>query len=183
MKGKVQIQNVVVSVVTHQPIDLNSITSRFPQVEYRPKVFPGLCFRLKKPKTATLIFSTGRMVCTGAKSVREAKSAVHTVLRMLKREGIIAERKIEITVQNIVASADLGCGVDLNRAVEVLDNIMYEPEQFPGAIYRMEEPKVVILIFSQGKLVVTGAKREEEAAMAVERLNTILQKEDLIYPL
>ena len=179
--GKVQIQNVVVSVVTDQAIDLNAIVSKFPSVEYRPKVFPGLCFRLKSPKTATLIFSTGRMVCTGAKSIRQAKEAVHIVRRRLKGEGIIAEVGAEITVQNIVASAVLDRSVDLDRAVEVLDNIMYEPEQFPGAIYRMEEPKVVILIFSQGKLVITGAKREEEAAMAVERLYAILQEEEVLY--
>lgn len=176
-----QIQNVVVSVVTNQTIDLNAIVSRFPLVEFRPKVFPGLCFRLKNPKTATLIFSTGKMVCTGAKSVRQAKDAVHKVLRMLRREGIVAEGEVEITVQNIVSSAALGCSVDLDRGVQVLDNIMYEPEQFPGAIYRMEKPKVVILIFSQGKLVITGAKREEEATMALERLYAILQEEELLY--
>lgn len=180
--GEVLIQNVVVSVVTNQTLDLSAIVSCFPWVEYRPKVFPGLCFRLNNPKTATLIFSTGKMVCTGAKSVRQAEDAVHTVLRMLRREGLISKGEAEITVQNIVSSAVLSSNVDLDEAMQVLDNVMYEPEQFPGAIYRMEEPKVVILIFSQGKLVITGAKREEEAAIAVERLHAILEEKEVLFP-
>ncbi|MCW4035725.1 MAG: TATA-box-binding protein [Candidatus Bathyarchaeota archaeon] len=177
----VRIENVVATASLDQKIDLQAIMKVFRNVEYRPKKFPGLVFRLKRPKTATLIFTTGKMVCTGAKSAKMAGSAARKVVRELKKEGIIILGKPVITVQNMVASADVGGDVDLDEAAQVLDSIMYEPEQFPGAIYRMDEPKVVILIFSTGKLVITGAKREEQAYEAAEKLKTILLDNELVY--
>jgi len=106
--SKVVIQNVVASASMRHGFDLDTIVRQFPYVEYVPQRFPGLCFRLKKPKTSTLIFRTGKMVCTGAKSERVARRAVHKVLRGLKARGIIVRGRPEITVQNIVASAELG---------------------------------------------------------------------------
>jgi transcription initiation factor TFIID TATA-box-binding protein len=150
-------------------------------VEYRPKKFPGLVFRLKRPKTATLIFSTGKMVCTGAKSEKLAKSAIRKVVRELKNNGIIILDKPEIMIQNIVATANLHSKVDLEAAADVLENVMYEPEQFPGLIYRMGDPKVVILIFTSGKLVCTGGKSAEMVDVAVAKLHGILEDYDLIY--
>jgi len=175
------IQNVVATSSLRTTIDLLEIMKVFRNVEYRPKRFPGLVFRLKKPKTATLIFTTGKMVCTGAKSSKEARKAVRKVVRELKDQGFIIRGKPEITVQNMVSSADVLGKIDLEEAAYVLDNIMYEPEQFPGAVYRMAEPKVVILIFSSGKLVVTGAKSEEHVYEAVDKMKTILEDNELIY--
>ena len=100
----INIENVVASATLHQNIDLNSIVRVFPGVEYRPEQFPGLVYRLKKPKTATLIFSSGKMVCTGAKSERQARKAVMKVVDELKRNGIVILGKPEIQIQNIVAS-------------------------------------------------------------------------------
>ena len=157
----VEIQNVVAVASLDQEIDLLAILKVFLNVDYRPKRFPGLVFRLKQPKTTTLIFRSGKMVCTGAKSEKMAHSAVKKVVRELKKGGLIILRKPEIEITNIVASADVGGDVDLEAAADTLDNIMYEPDMFPGAIYRMEDPRVVILIFASGKLVITGAKREE----------------------
>ncbi len=180
VETQIKIQNVVASVVLNQTFDLFSIVKAFPHVEYRPEQFPGLCFRLKNPKTATLIFSSGKMVCTGAKSVKLARKAVNKVVKELKSNGIVVLGKPEITIQNIVASANLGGEVDLEKAVYLLNRIMYEPEQFPGAVYRMNDPKVVILIFSTGKLVITGAKREEDVPRAVNKLQSKLVEEGLI---
>ena len=177
----VEVQNVVATASLGQEIDLLAIVKAFGNVEYRPKVFPGLVFRLKRPKTATLIFTTGKMVCTGSKSEKMAGAAVRKVVRELKEVGFIIRGEPKITVQNIVASADIYENVDLEEAAEVLDNIMYEPEQFPGAVYRMAEPKVVILIFSSGKLVITGAKTEQQVHEAVEKMRTILVDHGLIY--
>jgi len=83
----VQIQNVVAVASLDQTIDLLSIMKGFMNVEYRPKKFPGLVYRMKSPKTSTLIFSTGKMVCTGAKSEKLAKSAVRKVVRELRRRA------------------------------------------------------------------------------------------------
>jgi len=178
---QISIENVVASATLDQKIDLLSILKTFKNVEYRPKQFPGLVFRLKRPKTATLIFSSGKMVCTGAKSEKQAKSAVRKVVRELKNSGIIILGKPEIVIQNIVASANLGGRIDLETAADVMENVMYEPEQFPGLIYRMDDPKVVMLLFASGKLVCTGAKDEDMVREAVEKLHSLLEELDLIY--
>jgi transcription initiation factor TFIID TATA-box-binding protein len=179
--ASINIENVVASATLKQTIDLNSVVKAFPGVEYRPEQFPGLVFRLKKPKTATLIFNSGKMVCTGAKSEQQAKKAVRKVVQELKNNGILIVGKAAIKVQNIVASASLGGKIDLEKSAYTLGRTMYEPEQFPGLIYRMEVPKVVILLFASGKLVCTGAKREEEVYDAVNKLHELLEEEALIY--
>jgi len=177
----ISIENVVASATLDQKIDLLAIMKVFRNVEYRPKQFPGLVFRLKRPKTATLIFGSGKMVCTGAKSEKQARSAVKKVVRELKTNGIIILGKPKIVIQNIVASANLHGKIDLETAADTMDNVMYEPEQFPGLIYRMGDPKVVMLLFASGKLVCTGAKHEDMVREAVEKLHGILDDLDLIY--
>ena len=165
-----RIENVVASVILNQRFDLDEIAATMPNVEFDPDAFPGLVYRLKKPKTATLIFSTGKMVCTGAKSVKESRRAVHEIVKRLNEAGIRITGRPEITIQNIVASGNLGSPVDLERLVMTLENCIYEPEQFPGLIHRMKDPKTVILVFASGKLVITGAKFEEQVPEAAMKL-------------
>lgn len=183
-KKEIRIQNVVATAIFNQPLDLDAIAKAFPHVEYRPQVFPGLPFRLKKPKTCTLLFNSGRMVCTGAKSERAARRAILKVARELKAAGIIIIGKPEIKTRNIVASGSLGGPIDLEGLcgrARVGGSLMYEPEQFPGAIYRMESPRVVFLIFSAGKIVCVGAKKEEEVYEAVENLRRRLKEMDVLH--
>jgi len=180
-KPLIKIQNIVASVTLNQRIDLKLIVQKFSQAEYSPNVFPGLVFRLKKPKTATLIFETGKMVCTGAKSEKEAVQAVNKVTKELKNNGIAILNKPIIKIQNIVASAELGGEIDLESVVCKLKKVMYEPEQFPGAVFRMDEPKVVFLIFSAGKLVCVGAKREQDVYEAVNNIQRLLEEQELIF--
>ena len=176
----INIENVVATATLNQKIDLKSIVRIFPGVEYRPEQFPGLVYRLKKPKTATLIFTSGKMVCTGAKSERQARRAIMKVVDELKRGGIVILGKPEIQIQNIVASAGLGGRIDVEKTTYSLKRTMYEPEQFPGLIYRMDDPKVVILIFTTGKLVCTGAKKEAEVPRAIAKLKETLEEKGLI---
>ena len=180
-KAVINIENVVASATLNQKVDLNAVVKGYPGVEYRPEQFPGLVFRLKRPKTATLIFNSGKMVCTGAKSEKEARRAVMKVVKELKRGGIIIISKPELKIQNIVASAALGGLIDLEKAAYSLGKTMYEPEQFPGLIYRMDVPKVVILLFASGKLVCTGAKHEQDVYDAVEKLHVLLEEKGLIF--
>lgn len=180
-KPSIRIQNIVASAALNQRISLKTIVEKFPQAEYSPKVFPGLVFRLKKPKTATLIFETGKMVCTGAKSEKEAIQAVNKVTKELKNHGIKIANKPAINIQNIVASAELNGEIDLENVVYKLKRVMYEPEQFPGAVFRMDVPKVVFLIFSAGKLVCVGAKKEQDVYDAVDKLQKILEENELIF--
>ena len=176
----INIENVVASATLQQKINLLAIVSKFPGVEYRPEQFPGLVFRLKKPKTATLLFSSGKMVCTGAKTENQAKKAVLKVIDELTRNDIIKNEVPEIQIQNIVASAGLGGYIDLEKCALSLERMMYEPEQFPGLIYRMDAQKVVMLLFSSGKLVCTGAREEKLVENAVNILKETLESRDLI---
>ena len=181
VKAVINIENVVASATLNQKVDLNAVVKGYPGVEYRPEQFPGLVFRLKRPKTATLIFNSGKMVCTGAKSEKEARRAVMKVVKELKKGGIIIISKPDLKIQNIVASASLGGMIDLEKAAFTLGKTMYEPEQFPGLIYRMGEPKVVILLFASGKLVCTGAKKEQDVYTAVQKLHILLEEKNLIF--
>jgi transcription initiation factor TFIID TATA-box-binding protein len=180
-KAIINIQNVVSSATLNQKVDLNAVVKSYPDAEYRPYLFPGLVFRLKSPKTATLIFSSGKMICTGAKSGKESRRAIMKVAKELKKGGIIIISKPDSKVVNIVASASLGGQVDLEKTVTTLGKAMYEPEQFPGLIYRMDEPKVVILIFASGSLVCTGAKKEQDVYDSVNKLHEILEEQNLIF--
>jgi len=176
----IRVQNVVASATLNQKFNLNAIVSGNPFVEYCPEKFPGLVFRLSKPKTAILIFRTGKMVCTGAKSEKDAKRAVNKVVKELKASGIIIPNKPEIKVVNMVATANLLGQIELEDCAYGLQKTMYEPEQFPGLIYRMDDPKVVILLFASGKLVCTGATTKEDVYRAVTKLHQQLNELNLI---
>ena len=180
-KAIINIQNVVAIATLNQKVDLNAVVKGYPEAEYRPEKFPGLVFRLNRPKTGTLIFASGKMVCTGAKSGMKSRSAIMNVVKELKKCGIIILNKPRVEVVNIVASASLGGTVDLEKAVSTLGKAMYEPEQFPGLIYRMDEPKVVILVFASGSLVCTGAKKEQDVYDAVHKLHASLEEQNLIF--
>jgi transcription initiation factor TFIID TATA-box-binding protein len=179
-KPVVAIVNVVASASVDQKIDLNEITKKFPDVEYHPDQFPGLVFRLRTPKTATLIFTSGKMVCTGSKSEEMARKAVKTVVQMLRKGGIKIKKDADVTIQNIVSSINLGGKVSLEKAARTLPRSMYEPEQFPGLIHRMLNPKTVILVFASGKLVCTGAKNEKDVYQSVNNVHSLLEEKGLM---
>ena len=176
----IEIVNVVASATIDQKLDLNKIQEKFPDVEYHPDVFPGAVFRLRNPKTATLLFSTGKMVCTGSKSEEIAVKAVNTVVNKLRKEGIKIKKNAVVTVQNIVSSINLGGRVSIEKVARALSRSMYEPEQFPGVIHRMIDPKVVILIFASGKLVCTGGKTEKDVYRSVNQLHSLLEEKGLM---
>jgi len=167
-----KIENVVATVVVEitEKIDLNQIARKHADVEYNPERFPGLVMRIEKPRATILIFSTGKMVVTGLRKAREAPRVVEKVVKNIRKAGIKVSNP-EITIQNIVASGDLHTNIDLNMAAIVMEFAMYEPEVFPGLIYRMPDPKTVFLIFSTGRIVCTGAKKKEIVRDAVRKLN------------
>ena len=179
-KPIISVENVVASASVEQKMDLNEITRKFANVEYHPDQFPGLVFRLSTPKTATLIFTSGKMVCTGSKSEEMARLAVKTVVNKLRAGGIEVKQDAIVEIQNIVASINLGGNIHLEQAARTLPRSMYEPEQFPGLIHRMLDPKTVILLFSSGKLVCTGAKREPDVYRSVNNLHAMLEEKDLM---
>ncbi|MFX1275100.1 MAG: TATA-box-binding protein [Promethearchaeota archaeon] len=171
-----KIENVVatVNVEIEEKMDLNIIARKHSDAEYNPERFPGLVMRINDPKATFLIFSTGKMVVTGLRKAEEAARGVDKAIKNIKKAGIKVANP-DITIQNIVASGDLHTNIDLNMAAIVMENVMYEPEVFPGLIYRMIEPKTVFLIFSTGKIVCTGAKNSEIVREAVLQLNRVVR--------
>ncbi|MDI6859719.1 MAG: TATA-box-binding protein [Methanocellales archaeon] len=166
----IKVENVVANAKFAEEFDLSLIKSKLDGAEYDRKKFPGLVYRVKQPKAAFLIFGTGKVVCTGAKSVDDVRTVIENMAKKLRSIGISIEKNPEFIVQNIVASADLGSELNLN-AIAIglgLENIEYEPEQFPGLVYRIDEPNVVVLVFGSGKLVVTGGKTLYDCEKGVE---------------
>jgi len=166
----IEIQNVVASTGIGQELDLEALAEDLPGADFNPDNFPGLVYRTQEPKAAALIFRSGKIVCTGAKSIDDVHEALGIIFGKLRDLQIPVEEDPEITVQNIVSSADLGHTLNLNAlAIGLgLEDVEYEPEQFPGLVYRMDDPDVVILLFGSGKIVITGGKRTADAAEAVD---------------
>lgn len=171
---EIRIENIVATVIFDHQLDLDLIEQGISNIEYNPDQFPGLILRLENPKVTALIFKSGKMVVTGAKRTVDLIRAVKRILKLFIKSGVSISGKPRIQVQNIVASANLKMEVLLEKAAYLLENTMYEPEQFPGLIYRLSDPKVVLLIFSSGKMVITGAKSEDEVEKAVNHTFKIL---------
>lgn len=173
----IKIENIVATATLADQLDLLAVQKYLKHAEYNAEKFPGLIYHLKSPKTATLLFSSGKAVCTGAKSVDEAKETIMKIREQLRKGGFKVKKDTSITIQNIVATHDLHTEINLNALAISLgyENIEYEPEQFPGLVYRIPNPKVVALLFSSGKVVCTGAKDPKDMVKAIEHLAKELQ--------
>jgi len=176
MGFRIKIENVVASASLNVPIKLEKIVSNFDGVEYEPEQFPGLVFRIKEPKAAALIFSSGKIVCTGAKSPKSAKSVISKIVSRLNRIKMKIPKNYKVQLENIVASAKLNRELNLNNIAFTLENTEYEPEQFPGLVFRMDDPRVTFLLFGSGKIICTGGRTIEDVKRAVSRLDKKLKK-------
>ncbi|MCC7575006.1 TATA-box-binding protein [Candidatus Woesearchaeota archaeon] len=176
----ITVVNIVVSSSLEHDIPLEKMAATLPNTEYNPEQFPGLVIRIREPKTSALIFSSGNIVCTGAKSLDKVEESIKKIIESLEKIGIKIKIKPKISVQNIVASGSIGMDLNLNTLAMKLDNTEYEPEQFPGLVYKLMEAKATFLLFSNGKIVCTGTKSEEMVHAAVdmllEKLNKVMKK-------
>ena len=159
---KLKIQNIVATTSLEEEVSLTKLARTQPNTEYNPDTFPGLVLRVKDPKSAVLVFSSGNLVCTGTKSVSQVRDVVQQVIKQLKKIGVNVKIKPKITVQNIVASGAIDLDLNLNTLSLELENTEYEPEQFPGLVYKLENPTATFLLFSNGKLVCTGTKNRTQ---------------------
>ena len=180
---EVKVENIVASTSFADKLDLDVIAKSVEEPEFEPEQFPGLVYKLSSPKTATLLFRSGKANCTGAKNVEDVHKTVDIIAGVLRKLGVDVYDDLGIVIQNIVAVGDLGGELELTEtAVSLgLENIEYEPEQFPGMVYSMKEPKVVMLLFTTGKIVCTGAKSVEDASKAAEKLSEELDSLELIH--
>ncbi len=176
----IKVENIVASATLGKSIELPKVALTLEGVEYNLEQFPGLVYKLKEPKTAALIFGSGKLVCTGAKSIEDSIKAIHITVDKMRGLDADIPKEFEIKIQNIVASANLGKTLNLEAVALDLENTEYEPEQFPGLVYRLEDPKVVLLLFGSGKVVCTGAKSFDDAQLGVEKTKERLGELDLI---
>lgn len=174
-KVKTQIQNIVLSV-TYKDVefDLEKLAKILKGARYDPEVFPGIAYKSEKPPASFLIFASGKMNCVGAKSMRDAKEAIKKLTRKLKRSGLKIKSEPKVKVQNMVASFDFGMEFDLEKIARTYDNTEYEPEVFPGLVFRLDDPEVVVLLFVSGKGVCAGAKSMNDVKRAGRKITKIL---------
>ncbi len=171
-----EIVNIVVSASLGHDIPLEKMAATLPNTEYNPEQFPGLVIRIKDPKTSALIFSSGKIVCTGARTMENVKESIRKIIKQLEKINVKIKEQPEVTIQNIVASGSIGMDLNLNVLAMKLDNTEYEPEQFPGLVYKLPSHRATFLLFSNGKIVCTGTKSEAEVHEVVDKLIEILKK-------
>lgn len=176
IKKEVKIQNIVATTSFEQDIPLIKLAETLPNTEYNPEQFPGLVMRIKEPKTSALIFSSGKIVCTGAKSMKKVKEAVQAIIKNVAKIKIKVTVDPIIHVQNMVASGSIGMDLNLNKLAMDLEHTEYEPEQFPGLVYKLPGTRATFLLFSNGKIVCTGTKSEKKLHEAVDKLVQNLTK-------
>ena len=180
MASDLKVQNIVATTSLGKEVSLTKLARTQSNTEYNPEQFPGLVLRIKKPKSAVLVFSSGNLVCTGTKSVAQVREVIDAVIRQIAKIGVRITQKPKITVQNIVASGSIDLKLNLNLLALQLENTEYEPEQFPGLVYKLAAAKATFLLFSNGKVVCTGTKSEEEVHkaldMLIERLKKVMKK-------
>jgi len=166
----IKVENIVASVSLGVTIHLNKIVSKVEGMEYEPEQFPGLVYRIKKPKAAALVFGTGKVICTGARNMKDIKEVFNKVVKVIRSSGTKAPKEFDVQVENIVASAKIDSSLNLDTIAFKLEESEYEPEQFPGLVYRMTKPKVAFLFFGTGKIICTGARNMKDIKEALEKV-------------
>lgn len=170
------LQNIVATVNLDCRLDLKTVALHARNAEYNPKRFAAVIMRIREPKTTALIFASGKMVVTGAKSEDDSKLASRKYARIIQKIGFSA-KFTDFKIQNIVGSCDVKFPIRLEGLAFSHGTFSsYEPELFPGLIYRMVKPKIVLLIFVSGKIVLTGAKQREEIYQAFEAIYPVLSE-------
>jgi transcription initiation factor TFIID TATA-box-binding protein len=176
IKPIINIQNIVASGTVGMDLNLNTLAMKLDNTEYEPEQFPGLVYRLTDPKVATLIFRSGKIICVGARSTADAKIALKKTVKNIKKIGIrVNEDNIKVKIENIVVAVNLERDLNLDQLAFQLEDSEYEPEQFPGLVYRIYDPKVAFLLFSSGRVVCAGAKSLDSVKLAVKRLEAKLK--------
>ena len=172
-----KIENIVASGTVADSIDLELISSKIENCELNTKRFPGAVYRIESPKMASLIFSSGKVVLTGIRENTALDEGLTQIIDKMRDAGVECYEKPEVAVTNIVCSYDIGNYINLNKVVVTLnlENIEYEPEQFPGLVYRIQDPKIVALLFSSGKIILTGGKNMDDIRRGLDFLELKLQ--------
>ncbi len=154
---------MVASATLNATLDLYGLAVSVPDIEYEPEQFPGAILKLREPKVSLLLFKNGKLIISGASSEEQIVQAIKKASKIIHeiQPTVRVPRNVEYEVVNLVATANLNRHLDLFQTALGLDNVEYEPEQFPGAILRLADPKLTLLLFKNGKVICAGAKRED----------------------
>lgn len=177
MGGKImiRIQNIASTANLGVPLDLKKIALKCRNTEFNPRRFGAVIMRLRQPKATALLFASGKIVITGVRSVHNATLATKKFAYIVEKVGFKPKEFFDFKVQNVAGTADVGFPIRLEGLVYAYSNYAsYEPELFPGLIFRMVSPNVVFLIFVSGKVVITGAKKESDLSVALSKLYPVL---------
>jgi|SRR5208337_4996565 len=165
-----KIENIVASGVIANSIDLDELSHKVKNCELNKKRFPGAVYRIADPKMASLIFESGKIVLTGARSEKGLKDGLAVIVASLIEAGFEPFKDPKVAITNLVCSFNLGKTINLNKIAITLnvENVEYEPEQFPGLVYRVKDPKIVVLLFTSGKIILTGGKNIEDVKRGID---------------
>ena len=167
-----KIVKLVASSAIGDGLDLYNLATAIPEVEYEPEQFPGAILKISEPKVSLLLFKNGKIIVSGASCEKDIKTAIKKAMKIISevQKDVKMKARISYKIVNLVATSSLNRQIDLFSAAVSLDNIEYEPEQFPGAIVRLFDPKLTMLLFKNGKLICAGAKSEEDIEKGLKKL-------------
>lgn len=171
------IVNLVASGGLNANLDLYNLAMSIPNIEYEPEQFPGAILKMKEPKVSMLLFKNGKIICSGASAQNQIDLAIKKANKMIHdiQPSVKILKTIEYEVVNLVATGNLHQNLDLFATAMQLENVEYEPEQFPGAILRMDNPKLTMLLFKNGKVICAGAKNEKEMIRGLETADDLVR--------
>ncbi len=176
---KYEVVNIVAAASLGAEIDLFSLALNAENVEYEPEQFPGAILRITNPHSSLLVFKNGNVICTGTKREEDIRRALARAAEIIQKAlpgvKLPPPDKIPFQIVNIVAAASLDVDVDLYSLAAAMDNVEYEPEQFPGAIIRLENPPTTLLLFKNGKLICAGAKREKDIEESIKQVKELIK--------
>jgi len=179
LKGiEYKVTNIVASANLGLELDLFTLATEIPEIEYEPEQFPGAILKFDDPKATLLLFKNGKVVCVGCKTKIAIERTLTKTLKMLRpraKKILKSMKKPKFEITNIVASANLGIGLDLYNIAYKIEDVEYEPEQFPGAILKFKEPKASLLLFKNGKVICAGARDEKSIETALKKAKRLLK--------
>jgi len=170
-------RNIVATTQLGLKLDLKQLAMYAFNAEYNPKKFAACIIRMREPRSTALVFASGKLVCTGAKTEHDARVACRKYARMIQKVGNPGVKFKDFRIQNMVGRVDCKFPIRLEGlALAHQQFSQYEPELFPGLVYRMQHPRVVLLIFVSGKVVLTGAKKDEDIRRAFQQIYPVLRE-------
>ena len=181
---EIKVENMIYKIAFDQNIDLVKFMEnvKSSRVEYNPKSFSGVIYRVDDPRVSLLIFDSGKVMCAGAKCRDDVDRALCKLLEKFNAGKIEIKSYPTIEVQNIVAAGNLGFKVNLDVLAMECENMEYEPEQFPAVILRLDDPEVSVSIFSTGKINITGAKSEESVKREAGITENLIKEYGAVIP-